>query len=452
MYQKEDGEKVWAAFKEMDIYLDKSFQIIEKADEDNNYYNTKGQKRYDGVSTLLNTNIGHRNPEMIEAIVQQMNTLDNTTLFCATNDVSIKCAKKLCSMTGNHFFSAFFTNSGSEACDTALKIAMKYNYNKGRRNVGVVALQGAYHGSNMTAMRLCQDQYDNEQYFVNCDGYYRLEIPVSEGENEGKSETQRISECVKQYRELISEHEIGVIYMELIQLSNSVYKLPKEYVRQIIEISHENNVLVIIDEVATGFGRTGKMFASEYYGIWGDLMMFAKGVTSGYVPMGGVLVTKEVYECFTGEMTRSLDNGFTTGGHPAACAAALKNIEIIEKQSMVENAEKMGAYLLEGLKRAIGDSFIIKQIRGIGLMLAIVFEDYKIIGMPQFGISNIVTRFLTNNGILLYPDSDETLIIAPVLNIDKEKCDFIIEELAKTVQKTEKCINWRKEACQMHVK
>ena len=190
MYQKEHGEKVWAAFKEMDTYLDKSFQIIERVDENNNYYNTKGQTMYDGVSTLLNTNIGHRNSEMIEAITQQLNTLDNTTLFCATNDVAIKCARKLCSMTGNHFFSVFFTNSGSEACDTALKIAMKYNYNKGRRNVGVVALQGAYHGSNMTAMRLCQDQYDREQYFVNSDGYYRLEIPISEGVNSGKSVKQ----------------------------------------------------------------------------------------------------------------------------------------------------------------------------------------------------------------------------------------------------------------------
>ncbi|SFC13071.1 aminotransferase family protein [Butyrivibrio sp. YAB3001] len=446
MYQKDDGEKVWAAFKEMDTYLDKSFQIIDRVDEDNNYYNTKGQKMYDGVSTLLNTNIGHRNKEMIKAITDQLEKLDNTSLFCATNDVSIKCAKKLCELTDNHFFSAFFTNSGSESCDTAMKIAMKYNYNKGKRNVGVVALEGAYHGSNMTAMRLCQDQYDSEQYSADTTGYYKLTIP-STYQEEGLTEKEAVKKSLAEYKKIIKEHCIGAIYMELIQLSNSVYELPKEFVRGIVDISHENDVLVVVDEVATGFGRTGKMFASEHYGIWGDLMMFAKGVTSGYVPMGGVLATREVYESFTGEMTVSLDNGFTTGGHPVACAAALKNIEIMEREKLSENSEEIGKYLLEGLRETIGKSFLIKEIRGKGLMLAIIFEDYKVIGMPQFGISNIVTRFLVNNGMLLYPDSDETLILAPALNVDKTTCDFIIDRLTETVTKTEKCVSRRKEAC-----
>ncbi len=447
MYQKEDGEKVWAAFKEMDTYLEKSFQILIKADEDNYYYNSKNLKMYDGVSTLLNTNIGHRNQEMIDAIANQINQLDNATLFSATSDVSISCSKKLCDMTNHHFFSTFFTNSGSEACDTALKIAMKYNFNRRKKNCGVVALQGAYHGSNMTAMRLCQGQYENEQYFNNCSGFYQLDIPQCDEKNEGKTTEQRIEECLEQYQKLIQQNEVGVIFMELVQLSNSVYELPVKFVQEIVDISHKNGVLVIIDEVATGFGRTGKMFASEHYGIWGDIMMFAKGITSGYIPMGGVLVTRDVYECFTGKTSYSLDNGFTTGGHPVACAAALKNIEIIEKQDMIKNAEKMGKYLLEGLKKAIGNSFVIREIRGKGLMLAIVFENYKVIGMPQFGIANIMTRFLVNNGLLLYPDSEETLILAPVLNVNQEKCDFMIEQIQRTVEKTEICVNRREKTC-----
>lgn len=447
MYKKEDGKKVWAAFKEMDTYLEKSFQVLTKVDEDNYYYNDKNQKIYDGVSTLLNTNIGHRNQEMIDAINQQLQLLDNTTLFSATNDVSIRCSKKLCDLTSNHFFSCFFTNSGSEACDTAMKMVLKYNYNKGKKQCGIVSLKGAYHGSNMTAMRLCQSQYENEQYFNDYSGFYQIDTPQMETCPEGMTQDEWIHECIKQYKKLIEEKEIGAIFVELIQLSNAVNELPVEFVKELISISHQNDILVVIDEVATGFGRTGKMFASEHYGVWGDIMMFAKGVTSGYIPMGGVLATKEVYECFTGAIDNSLDHGFTTGGHPVACEAALKNIEIMEKQHMVDNAAQMGDYLLQELKKAIGDSFLIKEIRGKGLMLAIVFEDYKIIGMPQFGIANIMTRFLVNNGLLLYPDSDETMILAPVLNVNQENCDFMIEQIAKSVAKTEKCVSRRKEAC-----
>lgn len=440
-YKKEDGKKVWAAFKDMEVYLDKNFQVLTEVDEDNNYTNTKNLKMYDGVSTLLNTNIGHKNSEMIQAIDQQLDRLDNTTLFTTTNDVSIKCSKKICELTDQHYYSCFFTNSGSEACDTALKIVKKYSYNQGKKECGIVSLKGAYHGSNLSAMRICQTQYNNEQYFNECNGYYQIDTPAEYDRPQGMNQDEWIEACVWQYKQLIDQYEIGAIFIELIQLSNGVNILPIQFVQELVRISRENRILVVIDEVATGFGRTGKMFASQYYAVWGDLMMFAKGVTSGYIPMGGVMVVKEVFSCFHGDAKRILENGFTTGGHPVACAAALKNIEILIRNHMIENAASMGKYLKERLEERIGCSFLVREIRGKGLMLAVIFEDYKIIGMPQFGIADIVTRFLINNGLLLYPDGPETLIVAPILSISKEKCDFMIQRLEECIIKTEKCIS-----------
>lgn len=442
-YSKLEGEKVWAAFKDMKLYLDKSFQVFEEVDCDNFYTNQKKQKIYDGVSTLLNTNIGHKNQEMINAIAEQLNTMDNTTLFTVTSNVEIECAKKLCDLTNNYFFSCFFTNSGSEACDTALKIALKYNYIKGKKECGVVSLKGAYHGSNMTAMRICQTQYNNKEYYINCNGYYQIDTPDSLERPDKFNQEQWIDECIRQYRTLVENNNIGVIYMELIQLSNGVNILPKKFVQEIVNISRKNQVLVVIDEVATGFGRTGKMFASEYYDIWGDIMMFAKGVTSGYIPMGGVMVTKDIFYTFQGDTDNILDNGFTTGGHPVACAAAIKNIDIIYKQNLIDNSEKMGRYLKKRLLEEVGSRSIVKEIRGKGLMLAIIFENYKVIGMPQFGIADILTRFMINNGLLLYPDSEDILIVAPVLSVSMSKCDYIIEQLRECIEKVEKCVHRR---------
>lgn len=444
-YTKKDGKKVWAAFKEMESYLDKSFQVLTEVDEENNYINQKNLKMYDGVSTLLNTNIGHKNPYLIKAIYNQLIRLDNSTLFTATNDVEIECSKKLCELTDQHFFSCFFTNSGSEACDTALKIVKKYSFNKGKKACGIVSLKGAYHGSNLTAMKICQTQYENKQYYNDCTGYFQINTPNVENCPEALTEEEWIDACVEEYRKIAEKEEIGAIFMELIQLSNGVNILPVRYVQEIVRISRENNVLVVIDEVATGFGRTGTMFASEYYGIWADIMMFAKGVTSGYIPMGGVMVTEEVFNNFTGVSEKMLENGFTTGGHPVACAAAIENINLIIKENMVENAEKMGNYLREKMIESFGDSFLVKEIRGKGLMLALVLEDLKVIGMPQYGIADVLARFLINKGLLLYPDSSDILIIAPVLSIKQEKCDFIIEQLKQCILKAEKCVSGGKE-------
>lgn len=441
-YTAEEGEKVWNAFKEMKAYMEKSFLVIKGVEEGDFYLTQKNRKIYDGVSTLLNSNVGHKNPRIIKAISDQLNILDNTTLFTSTSNTAIEYAKKLCGLTKNHFYSCFFTNSGSEACDTAIKIVRKYRYNDGTGKYGIVSLRGAYHGSSIGAMLLSQTAYDKNKYFIDMDGFYQISAPEESKCPDILNQEEWIDFCINEYERLISDEgkKIGAVFLELVQLSNAVNILPVRYVRELCRISRENDILVVIDEVATGFGRTGEMFASEYYGIWGDLMMVAKGISSGYIPMGGVLVTEGVFRSFWGDDRLTLEHGFTTSGHPVACAAAIENLTQIIDNNMVANSRKQGAYLKNLLQTELGQSKLIKEIRGIGLMLAIIFDDVALLGMEEWGIADIISRFLINNGLLLYPDDSNTLIIAPPLNVTVDACDYIVKQLKNCINKAEHCI------------
>lgn len=435
-----DAQKVWNAFKQMKTYLEKSAQILTGADKDNYYTNDKGKRMYDGVSTLLNCNIGHCNEDVISAIHDQLTRLDNTTMFTSTNDISIQCSKTLCEMSSGHYYSTFFTNSGSEACDSAIKIVRKYWHNKGQVRRGIVALKGAYHGSSIGAMLLAHDGYEMEEYGLTYDDFYQISCP-DDLILEGLTAEEGINRCVEEFEELLLQTKtgIGAFFLELVQLSNAVNALPVEYVLKMYEICKREGILFVIDEVATGFGRTGSMFAYEQYGVRSDLLMFAKGVTSGYIPMGGVLVTEEVFKTFWGETEEGLElcHGYTTGGHPAACAAALENIRILKEKDLVQNAKIKGLYLMEELQKQCGAGKLVKAIRGKGLMIAVIFEDIKIPGMKQWGIADIMSKFTANKGLLLYPDDPEVLIVAPPLTVSEEECDRIVSILADCLRKIE---------------
>lgn len=437
---KEEIEKVWNAFKQMKTYIDKSAQVLCSVDKANYYTNEKGKKMYDGVSTLLNANIGHCNEDLIQTINEQLGQLDNTTMFTSTNDISIECSKKMCSLTDNHYYASFFTNSGSEGCDTAIKIVRKYWKNKGEDKMGIVSLKGAYHGSSIGAMMLAHEGYKLSDYGITYDGFYQVSAPDSLN-YEDESKEEAIQTCIDEFEDLLSKQKgkIGAFFIELIQLSNAVNVLPISYVQEIYKICQREKILLVIDEVATGFGRTGSMFAYEQYGIKSDLMMFAKGVTSGYFPMGGVLVTKEVYKSFWGEPEEHIElcHGYTTGGHPVACAAALKNINIIEENNLSENANLLGSYLLNKLQESCGNSKLVKMIRGKGLMISLIFNDIKIPGMQQWGIADIMSKFLATRGLLLYPDDVNILIVAPPLTIDQAECDMVVNIIADCIKKIE---------------
>lgn len=439
-YAKAEGEHVWNAFKQMKSYMEKSYLLIDKSENNNYFTTTNGKHVYDGVSTLLNSNLGHHHTKIQKAITEQLQYLDTATMFTSTNTAALDYAKQLLEATQDRYYSVFFTNSGSEACDTAIKIARKYWKNLEKNRPGIISLQGCYHGSSIGAMMVSHGGYTMDDYTLKHEHFYQIPVPDLMLHHDFKDEDELVQFCLKEAEQLMknSEVHIGAFIMEQVQLSNAAFPLPQKFVQGIAELCKVHDILLIIDEVATGFGRTGTLFVSEQFQTWGDIMMFAKGVTSGYIPMGGVLVTKKVFKNFwSDEPEMALEHGFTTGGHPVACAAASACLQTIYQESLCNNVIRASAYLTKKLNQFKKYNFV-KEIRGCGLMIAMILdESVRMPGMEKWGLANIISRFLVNKGLLLYPDDENVLIIAPPLNVTLQECDVICSILDKCFTKVD---------------
>ena len=171
--------KVWHAFKQMKDYIENGPEILTHVNSENYFQSVDNKILYDGVSTLLNSNIGHVNSEIISSISSQLKKLDNATLFTSTNATSIECSQRLCRLCDDHYFSTFFTNSGSEACDTALKIVLKYWRNKNEHRNVIISLKGAYHGSSIGAMMIANGGFNNDDFNLECSNFHQINVPNS---------------------------------------------------------------------------------------------------------------------------------------------------------------------------------------------------------------------------------------------------------------------------------
>lgn len=438
---KKDAKYAWLSFRQMETFIEKDFHTIEEGKgvyvrDDRNVW------LLDGSSLLVNSSFGHSNKHIKEAIYEQMNKLDNMSTYLAANNTTIKCSKKICKLTDNHFFSVFFTNSGSEATDTAIKIIKKYYRNKGVDKKKIVSLKNAYHGSSLGAMALTQDSFEGEEDLFP-EGFLQITAPdLSDGVSE-KSVKQGVRECIEEVEKIVkTNHDIAAIYIELVQLSNGVCVLPKDYVEKLYEICKKNEILFVVDEVATGFGRTGEMFASQHYGLWPDIMTVGKGISGGCFPIAGVAVTEEIFNTFyeLGNEGIKLEHGYTASGNPVGCAAILATIDELEKDGgkIIESCKIMGKYLLERLeyKRINSNAReLIDNIRGKGLMVSVNFKKIRVIfnTKKNQGIARMIYRMLRHRGVLIYPDSDYNIIIAPPLIIEKEQIDLICEQLFDTL-------------------
>src|SRR5699024_9621142 len=237
---------------------------------------------------------------------------------------------------------------------------------------------------------------------------------------------------------------IAAYISEPIQGTGGVHPAPEGYFKEIRKICDENDILFIADEVITGFGRTGTYFGMENYGVIPDLMSMAKGITSGYAPLGGVVLSEKVMKTFKEKTDGLFMHGYTYSGHPTSCAVALENLEIIEKEGLVENARKMGEYMLEGFKRLQSEHKIVGEVRGMGLMGAIeIVQNNDTNERFNEPLAPILVNEATERGLIcrgvIYEGAD-TLIFAPPLIITKEEIDEMIDILHQTFLAVEKAL------------
>ncbi len=401
-----------------------------------------GKTYLDGLSGgAFVTNIGHGRKEVAEAMAQQATELAYVTPYNFAAPSTIKLAQKLAELAPGDLNRSFFTSGGTEAVETALKIAKQYHYLNGEhKRTKVITRRGSYHGSSFYTMSISGASHDfNNKVFAplvpgsvqlpnhNC---YRCEYKV------------KYPECGVLCAQMIERaiiHEgpetIAAILAEPVPASASIYFPPQEYLGMLRQIADKYGILLILDEVINGFGRTGKMFASEHWGVVPDMMTVAKGITSGYVPMGAVLSGPKITSKFEAASGREagLNHVISFGGHATAAAAALKNIEIMERENLVANSAAMGAYLVEGLSQ-LKKYPIVGDVRGLGLLTAVeLVKDQKTREpfAPGDQMAARVTTHLRELGVLAR--TYQVLEFGPPLSAGRAEIEKIVEATEQTV-------------------
>lgn len=332
-----------------------------------------GQTYLDGLAGLFLVNVGHGRREISEAMAAQAAQLAYTASSVAANPQTIELARTIASLTPGDLNRVFFCSGGSEAVESALKIAKQVQALRGfPKRYKVICRRGSYHGTTFGAMSLTASA--NERYFgpfmagvsrVPSPNRYRNDFGL-EGE-EGDLMCARYVE-----QEILAQgpEHVAAVIGEPISVANGTHVPSRAYWQELRRICDRYGVLLIMDEVITGWGRTGHMFAAEYYGVVPDLMTMAKGLSSGYAPIGAVVARDEVFKPFT-ESGHAINHLITFGGHAVAAAAARKNIEIIQQEGLVERSRELGAYLLEAARRLASHPTVGDVRGGLGLLAGI---------------------------------------------------------------------------------
>lgn len=398
-------------------------------------WDTDGNRYLDSFAGLWNINIGHGRRELVEAAAEQMSEVAYVpNFFGLASPASIELAAKLAEIFPgdlNHFQ---FTSGGAESNETALKMSRYYWFLRGRPDkVKVLSRKMGYHGIAMGALAATGIPTYHEGFGPMTPGFVHLSPPFQYRYGlEGMSEDEFVAALVKELEETIEREgadTIAAMIAEPVQGAGGVVVPPQGYWQAMAEVLRKNDILLIYDEVICGFGRTGTMFGMEQYGVLPDIASFAKGVTSGYVPLGGVAITDEVFDVLS-EPNKMFMHGFTYSGHPLACAVALPNIRIIQEENLPANAAHAGEYLLGRLNGLLERPYV-GNVRGKGLMtfVEVVADKATKEKFPaSMDLSAKLTAATRKHGIIVRPVT-EGIAIAPPLTIQEPELDFLADAI-----------------------
>lgn len=376
----------------------------------------RGKTVIDGLSSLWNVNIGHGREEPGQAAMEQMKKLAFSSTFSTnSHEPVILLAEKVAQMVPGDLTMTFFTSGGSEANDTAFKTVRYYWNLKGYSNKKkIISRKKSYHGVSVGA--------------ASATG-----LPAFRDFPSLAPDFLYVDSSIESLKELIQKEgaeTIAAFISEPIQGSGGVNLPPENYFKEVRELCDKNDILFIADEVITGFGRTGKKFGIENFGVIPDIMCIAKGITSGYAPLGGMVISEKLKQELTELSDAIYMHGYTYSGHPMCCAVALKNIEIIEEENLMENVRNMGDEMQKGFKWLQGRHEVISDIRGIGLLGAIEFmKDKETQTRFDESIAVKATLEALNHGFLgrsIVYEGQDTLAFAPPFCINKEEVETII--------------------------
>jgi adenosylmethionine-8-amino-7-oxononanoate aminotransferase len=398
-----------------------------------------GKEYIDGLSGLWNVVAGHGRKELVEAAAKQMETLAYCSGYSgSSNPAAIKLAERLAGLTYPSIRRFFFTSGGGESSDTCIKTARYYWRMRGQpRKSKIIARTWGYHGTTLGAMSATGIPSYWPMFeplapgFVHIPSPYPYRYVAPPGVSQGIAAANELEQAI--LRE--GADTVAMFFAEPVQGSGGVIVPQDDYFPRIRAICDKYDVLLATDEVITGFGRTGKMWGLQHYGVQPDMIQFAKAITSGYFPLGGMGISERIAEVLdTGEMTWM--HCFTYSAHPVGCAVALRNLDIIEQEDFPAQAAEKGAYLLRSLKSALESHPHVGDIRGQGLMCAVEFirdKATKAEFPPADQIGHRVHLAAQKRGLFTRLRGDSFLLAPPIITPPK-LLDRIVEILAESVR------------------
>ena len=434
MNQSQNLENLWMPFSANQAFKAKPRLMNESRGM--YYKKLDGTPVLDSTSGLWCCNAGHNHPTIVKAIQNQAAKLDYAPSFQMGHPLGFKAAEKLLDLSpANEFQYVFFTNSGSEAVDTALKIALGYQQLRDKNEkIILVGRERAYHGVgfggiSVGGLPLNKKHFSLLENVDHISTTHNLEKNAfSKGMPDwGVDLADDLLQIIKKY----GSDKIAAFITEPIAGSTGVLIPPRGYLERIREICTDNDILLIFDEVITGFGRLGASFASQYFDVIPDMITCAKGLTSGTVPMGAVIVKKEIYDAFQGGDSKMIDlfHGYTYSAHPLAAAALIATLEVYDGEGLFERANSLAGYFEDALHSLKGLDHLI-DIRNLGLVGAIeMLPKNKKIGARGYDIFE--TAFHDENILLRF--TGDTIALSPPLIVEKSQINQIVAALKKII-------------------
>jgi beta-alanine--pyruvate transaminase len=398
------------------------------------YWTPEGRQILDACAGLWCVNAGHCRPKIVEAIQRQAAEMDFAPTFQMGHPIAFEFADRLAAIAPEGFKRVFFSNSGSEAVDSALKIALAYHRARGEgQRFRLIGRERGYHGVNFGGISVGGLSHNRKSFGPGVAGVDHLRHTHDIARNAfSRGLPAHGAELAEDLERLCTLHDpstIAAVIVEPVPGSAGVLVPPKGYLERLREICTKHGILLIFDEVITGFGRLGKPFGSQKLGVMPDLFTTAKGMTNGAVPMGAVFARESIYDAFMqGPDGIELFHGYTYSGHPLACAAGIAALDTYEEEGLLERAATLEKHWEDGL-HSLKDARNVIDIRNFGLMGAIEFAPKP--GAPgSRGYNALVKCF--EAGVLTRYTAD-TLAFSPPLIVEKAQIDRIFDTVRKVL-------------------
>ncbi|MBD8068050.1 aspartate aminotransferase family protein [Bacillus sp. PS06] len=427
-------------------FLDKDYPIISHGDGIY-LFDTNGKKYLDGSSGAITASIGHAVPEIIQTMNEQANKISFVYRSQFTSEPAEQLAAKLSELSSGHSNWSFFVNSGSEATETAMKIAIQYWQEKGLKGKNkILSRWMSYHGITIGALSMSGHSGRRSRFVPLLEDFPTISPPYCYRCPYNQSYPTCQSACASELEQAIhrigAEHIAAFIAEPIVGAAGGAMVPPKNYYQVIKEICDKHDILFIADEVMTGIGRTGKMFAMEHWEIKADIVSLGKGMSAGYTPIAATLVSDKVIEPIRNG-SKLVMSGHTYSANPQSSAISLAVIKYIEQNQLVNQAHVMGDYLYEKLVELKKHIPIIGDVRGKGLLIGMEFVSNQENKRPFSKDLDITSEIISKaqfNGLLLYPAvagiegyGGDAILIAPPLTIKQDEIDRLVDLLEQTL-------------------